>query len=186
MPRIYVLISRSGSIPSRLIYLATRDPYTHSSLSFSDSLEVMYSFARKYSASPIPAGLVTERLDGDFFVRNAYMPCALYGIDVSDEVYSRAKEICKKMLSRADEYHYNFLGICTCNFNIAYEREKHYFCSQFVAKVLSESGAVKFSKPLSLIHPYDFPHQKGFKLIFEGKLCELTMALRGVSYARTK
>ena len=48
---IYLLLTRSTTIPSRLIHLATRADYTHVSLGLDGPAGSFYSFARKYPGS---------------------------------------------------------------------------------------------------------------------------------------
>ena len=47
MKSIYILLTRSTTILSRLVYLITRDKYTHVSISFEKDLQPLYSSGRK-------------------------------------------------------------------------------------------------------------------------------------------
>ena len=73
--RIYLLLTRSGTVLSGAISLFTGDSYTHVSLAFDPALESLCSFARRNHAFPLPAGLVQESLDGGYFSRHSEMPC---------------------------------------------------------------------------------------------------------------
>ena len=55
MKDIYLLLTKSDTFISKAIYLMTQDSYTHISISFEENLQPMYSCARKYTYSPIPA-----------------------------------------------------------------------------------------------------------------------------------
>ena len=57
MKDIYLLLTKSDTFVSKAIYLMTQDSYTHISISFEENLQPMYSCARKYTYSPIPAGI---------------------------------------------------------------------------------------------------------------------------------
>ena len=43
-----------------------------------------------------------------------------------------------------------------CFVHIPFKRKKHYFCSQFVAEILAESGALKLKRRPSLYLPNHF------------------------------
>ena len=45
--KVYILLSKTKTVPSNLIKLMTREPYCHTSLALDISLDEMYSFARK-------------------------------------------------------------------------------------------------------------------------------------------
>lgn len=170
MKNVFIILTKSESVPSRLIGFFTHDKFTHSSIAFEDDLRVMYSFARKYSYLPLPAGLVEEQTDRGFYKKQKDIPCAVLKLKVPDKVYYRMKYKVREMMNRRDDYKYSVLGLLMCGMNIAVDIPDHYFCSQFVAYVLSESGAMEFDKPASLIHPSDFYRMKQFSRIYEGKL----------------
>lgn len=170
MKNVYIILTKSESVPSRLIGLFTHEKFTHSSIAFEDDLSVMYSFARKYSRLPLPAGLVEEKTDCGFYKNQQDIPCAVLKLKVSDKIYFRMKYKVREMMNRRDDYKYSILGLLMCGMNIAADIPDSYFCSQFVAFVLSESGAVEFDKPASLMHPTDFYRMKEFSRIYEGKL----------------
>ena len=50
MKNIYILLTRSQTIVSRLVHLSTGDTYTHASIAWDDELTTLCGFARRYSA----------------------------------------------------------------------------------------------------------------------------------------
>mgnify|MGYP002923021316 FL=1 len=150
---IYILLTRSGTWFSRLIHLVTSDCYTHASIGLDGPSGPFYSFARRYEHFALPAGLVEERPG----VRNRQIPCCLYELKVSDPVYRRLRRQLSGMYRQRERYHYNLLGALSCYFNHPLRRKNHYFCSQFVAELLSASGAVPLRKAPSLYLPNHFP-----------------------------
>lgn len=173
MKSIYLLLTRSTSVPSRLIGLFTSEPFTHVSLAFDPDLTVLYSFARKYPAVPLPAGLMEEHLDRGFYRRQGNIPCALLQIDVPDKIYFRAKTFVYNMFQCRKDYHYNFFGLLLCRLRIPHDTPNQYFCSQFVSTVLAESGALELPKPASLMHPFDFCSIDGLHVLYLGGLSDL-------------
>ncbi len=166
------MLSRSETMVSRIIGAMTSDPYTHVSIAFEKELSPMYSFARlgKY---PLPGGLRLEYADKGYYRAHNQIPCALYALEVEDEAYDIAKEMVTGMLKKRDKYTYNVLGLMLCKLNIAYARPYHFFCSEFVSRVLEQSKAVELPKPASLMRPTDYTKVNGLKLLFKGKMFEL-------------
>lgn len=173
MRSIYIILTCSTSIPSRVIGLFTHEPFTHVSIAFESDLNVMYSFARLYSAMPLPAGLTEEHLDCGFYKRQGDIPCAILRLDVPDRVFFRIKDRVYRMLQRRRDYRYSMLGLIMCKLNIPLELPNRFFCSQFVGSLLNDSGALTLPKPASLMHPSDFRSVNGLTLLYDGGLSEL-------------
>ena len=47
MKSIYIILCRSGTLLSRIVYRMTGDPYTHVSLAFDEGLGTLYSSSRR-------------------------------------------------------------------------------------------------------------------------------------------
>jgi hypothetical protein len=168
--KVYVLLMRSNSLPSVLIRFLTRAGYTHASLGFSEDCMQLYSFARKYEHLPLPGCFTSERIDRGFMGKDPKTPCALYYIDVPVSVFDNLQESVMKMYNRRKEYKYNYLGLFLCWFGIAKRRKNKYFCSEFVAQSLTESGAISIEKPPSLFRPVDFQKISRLNLVYEGNI----------------
>ena len=173
MKTVYILLTRSTSVPSRLIRLFTGEAYTHASIAFDSDLHSLYSFARRHASMPLPAGLVEEHIDNGFYLRQGNIPCAVLALDVSEKEYYQLKSAVHTMLCRAGDYHYSILGLVLCRLSIPLELPHSFFCSQFVAKVLKESCTLDLPKPPALMHPQDFLAMDSLSCLFEGGLCEL-------------
>ena len=180
MKTIYILLTRSSSVLSRLIHFATGDDYTHVSIAFDKELHTLYSSGRKNGWTVIPAGPCKESIRDGFITKQKNVPCALYKLEVSEKVYEMAKKEVEKIVNNADEYHYNIIGLLLCRLNIAYNRKKNFFCSQMVSEVLERSNAVKFKKKTSLVRPMDYMQLQGALLCFVGVLDELIPNLSSI------
>ena len=174
MKNIYILLTRSQTILSRLIHLATNDTYTHASIAWDDELTTLCSFARRHSSLPLPAGLVREELCGGYYDLHRYMPCALLRLSVDDETHRLLREQIEKMLSDAARYRYSVAGLLCCRAGRELERDGRCFCSQFVAGILENCGAVALPKAPSLMRPEDLLHLPGIQIVHTGRLCDLT------------
>lgn len=170
MKSIYILLSRTRTVLSRLIHAATGDGFTHVSIGLDSHLTELFSFARRHSLTPLPAGLVQENLHTAVFARNGKSHCALYKIDVTDEQYDMVRAKVDAMLHERKAYKYSILGLFLCKLDFVHERQQHLFCSQFVAKLLEEIDTVQLPKHPSLMRPIDFASMQGLKRCYEGPL----------------
>ena len=164
---IYVLLTDTGTLLTRIIKLVTRTPLNHASISFDEHLSEVYSFGRKKPGNPFIGGFVKEDLCGKLFVSAS---CALYCYRASDQTFEQMQEHIQQIEKDKNNYKYNILGLFGLLLNIKYERKHAYFCSQFVAAVFEENGFIIAGKPSSMVRPGDFTGVPEFSLIYEGPL----------------
>lgn len=172
MTDIYVLLIRSNSLFSRIIYWLTRAEYTHAAISFEPSCRKVYSFARKYKYFPLPAGFVEESVKKGLMSRCKKAPYALYRAQITHEQARQLERRFQEMLD-AGTFHYSLRGTVLCFFGIGHKIAYHYFCSQFVAETLQDCGVIEAVKSASLYQPRDFANMDELKLCGEGVLAEL-------------
>ncbi|MBQ8642273.1 MAG: hypothetical protein IJ480_08660 [Clostridia bacterium] len=181
MKTVYLLLTRSATLFSRLIRLFTSAPYTHVSISVAsdptafprDPAGSFYSFGRKNPYLPFPAGFIRENREGGYFQRFPHTRCVLLAVDVSDGAYASICSRLSKMEICADIYHYNLLGALLGSIGVVYEKRRRYFCSQFVGDLLTRSGAVRLPKPVSLMQPIDYAFLCGVRVLYTGSVGEL-------------
>lgn len=78
---------------------------------------------------------------------------ASFTLRISDESYERLKDEIGHFIENRPDYKYTRFGVLMCLLKIPFKRKNHYFCSQFMAEMLSNSGAVKLKKSPSLYLP---------------------------------
>ena len=70
MKKIYLVLTHTGTILSRIIRIYTKDEFTHVSISLDDELNEMYSFGRLNPYNPFLGGFVHENINyGTFNLR---------------------------------------------------------------------------------------------------------------------
>ena len=168
MSYIYIILTRSNTVYSRLIHAVTGDKYTHVSLGLGDGASELYSFSRKRAHLPLPSPIVREDVPGSYLARHPDTPCALYRLRVDASVKESVRRRVEAMYERREHYHYSLIGAALCKLDIAHERAEHYFCSQFVAEVLSKCGALELPKSASLMRPADFAALPELEKIYAG------------------
>lgn len=98
--------------------------------------------------------------------------CAVYELKVTSKQYDRIQQELARFKKHPDRYGYNFMGVFSVFFHLAYEREYSFFCSQFVASVLKNAGVDIFHKKPGLVKPGDFRRCPELRPIFTGLLTE--------------
>lgn len=173
MKTIYILLTRSDTVLSRLVQFFTRDPYTHASISFDEGLQPLYSSARKNGETMFPAGPCTEVFHRGFYHKHRNIPCALYELSVDDAIYEVARAEAQQFAKDSDLYSFNILGLILCKLNIPFHPRYKYFCSQFVAEILDRSAALELPKDSSLMKPMDYTRLPELRCRFRGLLRDL-------------
>lgn len=174
MKKIYILLTRSNTLVSRLVYVFTGAEYTHVSISFEENLSTFYSSSRKNGKTMFPAGPCRESFRYGWFKRyGKIIPCALYELKVSEDVYELAKQVAENIMKNADRYHFNILGLILCKFNISWKRKNHYFCSQLVGEILLRSHAAEIPKVPTLMRPVDYMEMEELVCLYRGYIAEL-------------
>ncbi len=167
---VFVLLTHSGSLLASAIKYVTKDPYSHSSISFDSNLKNMYSFGRKYKDNPLSGTFVKEDIKSGFYESVADTATySLYVTFVTPEEKKKMYERLEEFKNSPMKFKYNFIGLIKYKFGIEDRREDSYFCSQFVSTILS-AGKDFFDRDHSLIKPYDFAKHREFFFVTKGLL----------------
>ena len=170
MKNIYIVMTQTGTLLSRLIKGYTGCEYAHVSISLDKNLDEMYSFGRLNPYNPFWGGFIHERVNSGTFKRFKNTIAGIVELEVTDEQYNNLRNIIKKMEERINPYRFNILGLILVGFNIKYEMENHFYCAEFL-KYLFEECNIENNLP-RLVAPDDFKNIKGIKYIYKGKLSE--------------
>ncbi|MBR4945020.1 MAG: hypothetical protein IKZ26_06390 [Peptococcaceae bacterium] len=147
MKQISILLTRYNDRMSQFVYWISGRNYTHASIALEDDPEYFYSFNYR--------GFTRETLEKHRDRGVKYSRC--YHLQVPDAVYYKIQKKIDKFQANRKEYQYNRIGVFLCIIHMpVLKREKYYFCSEFVAEVLEESGAVELKKKPALYFPNHF------------------------------
>ncbi len=180
MKKIYILLTRTQSVVSRVVHLVTLDTYTHAAIAFDQDFRVMYSSARWNGRDMFPCGPCEEYLHKGFYARHK-TPCAVYELHVKDDVYERAKREVAEIISNQSQYHFNIIGLLLCRFHIPFRRKTYFFCSQFVGEILRRSGAAELPKEPCLMRPSDLSKLPQLRFRFQGYTSQVKRMLTEVN-----
>lgn len=169
MTNIYILLTRTNSTLSRAIASHTKEDYVHASIVLDNHLEYGYSFSRRKMNNPLVGGFVKEEY-AQWVEYFKDVQCCIYELEVTGEQYKEIEKIIHAFYEDQEKYKYHFWGLVAQSFKIDYERKNRFFCTQFVAHVLSESGALKLDKQPLHTRSEDFRNHEKLKLVYEGAL----------------
>lgn len=172
---LYIVLTRTNTIISRLIHLFTQDDYTHAAIALDRDLQQMYSFARKYTHNPFIGRFKHEHLDEGIYKLAKYLPGLILEIEVTEGQYSQVCELIGEFKANQSRYKYNCRGLIYGLFNKPTKRDDRFLCSQFVYYILHQSGIVDFQIPANLVKPQDFLELEG-KIVYAGDLKKLVLA----------
>lgn len=169
---VYIVISKTATLPSNVIKMWTKEPYAHTSLAMDIELKEMYSFARKKLKNPFDCGFISEDITKGVFGRDTGTTCRVARLWITADQHRKLVKELEEFKRDKSFYKYNYLGIVGVMCNRPVERKYNYFCSQFVYHALAKSGVKMFDKKPGLARPEDFRVWDKLELIYEGKLNE--------------
>lgn len=172
MKDVYILLTDTGSVLTRLIKVVTENPYNHVSISFDENLETLYSFGRRHPNNPFLGGFVEESISSGTFKKFKDTTCMLLKFKVDDQEYDLLNQQIAFFVENMDKYHYNFIGLIGAYFNKRVPRKHAYFCSEFVADVLYKSNLNIWDVPPHMVRPFDFGQDDRFEVLYEGLLSD--------------
>lgn len=164
---IYFIFTDTGTNLSRIINYCTKQSLNHVSIGFDRDLTEVYSFGRTQPKNPFSGGFVREDIRSDF-LKNANS--AIYSCELTESECDEVLRHIKEIETEKDRYRYNFIGLIGILFKIEIKRKRAFFCSEFVATVLSDADSIKLSKPTYFTTPSDIRNQIEMHLIYKGKL----------------
>ena len=167
--KIYILLSHTGTLLSKIIRFYTKKEYSHVSISMDKNLRRLYSFGRLHPRIAFIGGFVQEDPEYGTFklFKNTYS--SLYELEVSEEQYYKIESIIDDVEANAKEYKFNLLGLAMVPIKKKRQKEKYYYCAEFVKEAMEEAG-IDVSNLPDIIKPEDFKKVNGMKKIYTGFL----------------
>ncbi|GAE87176.1 hypothetical protein [Acetivibrio straminisolvens] len=178
---IYIVLTRTNTIISRLIQFFKRDEFTHAAISMDRDLANMYSFGRKYVFYPFIGVFKHENLNKGTYKYCKVLPGAVIELEVTKQQYKRAKTLLEYFISNAGQYKYNYVGLINSLINREACHNSRFVCSEFVYYILNESGIADFKISRNLVRPQSLLKLDG-RIIYKGDLKNsklLNRCLRG-------
>lgn len=168
---LYLVLTRTGTVPSKIIGFVTGKRYTHVSIASDEMLTEMYSFCRDKKETPLPAGFNREDLFTEVFGACKTIPGEVYRLPVTDEQLERYNDVIRHFILNRGAYSYDVGALLPMALHIPYKLRNRFVCSVWVGFVLGKSGVKhNIDKQPSLIEPEDFRSIEGAELVYRGDL----------------
>lgn len=168
---LYLVLTRTGTLPSKIIGFVTGKRYTHVSIASDEMLTEMYSFCRDKKEAPLPAGFNREDLFTEVFGACKTIPGEVYRLPVTDEQLERYNDVIRHFILNRGSYSYDVGALLPMALHIPYKLRNRFVCSVWVGFVLGKSGVKhNIDKQPSLIEPEDFRSIEGAELVYRGDL----------------
>ncbi len=169
---IYIVVTQTGSIVSKILKKITGAEYNHVSVSLESDLHCMYSFGRRYKYFPWWGGFVRESTEYGSMKRFADASAVVMAIPVSSNTYDKVENELNVMLENKNEYYYDSIGLLLAGLKIIYKRERHYYCSDFVRELLVRFGIEDSDLFEPIVQPMHFLDIPDGNVIYRGRLCD--------------
>ena len=169
MKKIYIILTYTGTILSKIVKIYTRKEYSHVSISLDQDLNKMYSFGRLNPYNPFIGGFVHEGIDRGTFKRFKKTKTKIYSLEIEEEKYKKLEEIIENIQEKKNLYRFNLIGLLAVTLNVRIKREKCFYCAEFVKYVLEESDVTSLPE---VIKPNDFEQVEGLDVVYKGILKE--------------
>jgi hypothetical protein len=166
---LYIVLTRTSTVISRLIQFIKNDEYTHAAISLDKELNLMYGFGRKYAHNPFIGVFRKEELNKGVYKSHKNLPGKIIEIEVTKDQYEDAKDLLNQVINNSNKYKYNYRGLIDGIFNKEACYENRFLCSEFVYHILKESNITNLKMPSNLVRPQNLMNIES-KTIYEGNL----------------
>ncbi len=169
---IYIILTYSGTMLSKMIRIYTKDEFSHVSISLDKDLKKMYSFGRLNPYNPFLAGFVHEGINFGTFKRFKNTTSEVYSLKLSENQYRFIEKLINDMRISKISYKFNILGLILVALNIKYKSKHSFYCAEFV-KYLLDKADVDLGLP-ELVKPINFRENDKVNLVYRGILRQYT------------
>ena len=174
MRNVYIILTYTGTILSRVIRFYTKNEYAHVSIALDEDLSQMYSFGRINPYIAFIGGFVHESPKWGTFKRFKETKALIYKLEVTEEQYEAISKRLQKMEEEKSIYSFNVLGLFAAGFHKKIKKEKAFYCAEFIQYLLN-TAKIENNLPYP-VKPQDFNNylkeEMKAELIYSGKLRE--------------
>lgn len=168
MKKIYIVLTYTGTLLSRIIKTFENDEFSHVSIALDYKLRKMYSFGRLNPYNPFIGGFVHESIKHGTFRRFKQTKTKIYSLEIENEQYEKIEKMISYIKNKRNNYKFNVIGLFAVGINKHIKFKNSFYCAEFV-KYLIENAEIPNNLP-EMIKPEDFKKLENTKLIYQGKL----------------
>ena len=178
--KLYIVLSQTGTLVSRIIKLFTKAEYNHASISLCDDLSIMYSFGRLKPKNPFIAGFVTESASFGTFKHFPKTKVMVISFDIAEEKYLDMLNTLDAMYKSKQKFGYNYLGLYLAAIKVRRYKKDCYYCSEFVRWFLQKYDIKGADELTGIAYPTEFLSMPDFEDVYSGKLVDFELKQEAV------
>lgn len=168
MEKIYIVITYTGTILSKIVKFYTRDKFSHVSIALDKNLDKMYSFGRLNPYNPFWGGFVHEKIDRGTFKRFKNTEAIIYSLEVTEKQYRTITKKIEFIKQNKEYFSFNVIGLFAVCLNKKIKFKHSFYCAEFVKHIL-EKAKIESNLP-AIIKPGDFRNLPNNIEEYRGKL----------------
>lgn len=169
MKKIYIILTHTGTILSKIIKNFTKDEFSHVSIALDINLKEMYSFGRKNPYNPFWGGFVHEYINKGTFKRFYKTRAKVYSLEITEEQYESIKNSIEQIKSHKENYKFNIIGLFAVGFHKKIGKANSFYCAEFVKYVMERANISTINLP-NIVKPEDFKNIRDLQEIYGGLL----------------
>ena len=170
--QIYIIITHTPSVVSKIIRKFTHTPYNHVSVSLDAELDRMFSFGRWYKYFPWIGGFVRESPHFGTLGRFPQTEAIVLKMNIDEDTYDGISNRLEDMLVHKYTYKYDSLGLILAIFGKTKKRKNYYYCTAFLRDLLIDFGIEDDVLCKEIVRPLDFMQLPNTREIYRGNLKE--------------
>lgn len=176
MKKIYIVLTHTGTVLSRIIKMYTKDEFSHVSISLDEELKQMYSFGRLNPYNSLIGGFVHEYIDKGTFKRFFKTNAGVYSLEVTNEQYQGIRNSINDFEQNKEKYKFNIIGLFAAGFHKKISSEYSFYCAEFVKYVMEQAGIE--TKLPEAVKPEDFKKIENLEKVYSGLLRKYNISKR--------
>ena len=127
MKKIYIILTHTGTVLSRIIKKYTKDEFSHVSIALDEELNKMYSFGRLNPYNPFYAGFVHEYINEGTFKRFYKTRAKIYFFEISDNQYEEISKNIIEFEQNKNKYKFNIVGLFAVGIHKRIQKENRFY-----------------------------------------------------------
>ena len=173
LKQVYIVISQTGTVLSRILKLITGAEYNHASISLADDLSVMYSFGRRNPYNPFWGGFVCESASTGLFKRFPKTEVIVLEMALDAQKHQKISKAIDDMKLNKKKLKYNYFGLILAFFKKEHRFKNKFYCSEFVKYILRDFDVLSGEDLSGVLQPIHFL-KLPLNEVYKGTLIEYT------------
>lgn len=170
MKKIYLILTYTGTILSKVIKYYTKNEFSHISISLDKQLSQMYSFGRLNPYNAFIGGFVHEGINRGTFDRFKNTIAGIYSLEITNTQYEEITKTLNKFNKYKEIYKFNIIGLFAVSIHKKIHKKNSFYCAEFVKYIL-DKAKIENELP-EIIKPEDFKKIQNLQLEYKGLLRE--------------